>query len=448
MDPSSEPPYGNVSVLPCVNTDGVSKEIDRIVASGPREHPLHVLDLDNVVRKHVNWLRKMPRVTPFYAVKCNDDPAILATLARLGTGFDCASETEIRTILELGVSPERILFAHPIKSLPSLAFARSHGIRRMTFDNGPELEKVAREYPEAQLILRIRHDADRVLIALGKKFGCDARGDGRELLARATQLGMTVIGVSFHVGCGSLDADCFYRAIESTRTLFDYAGSKLGLRLHLLDIGGGFPGDTNKPIDLYAEAVQSALQNFFPNDEEVNVIAEPGRYYVGSAVTLLTTVQGKKVIRSGSSCDGGGGIEQIMYYINDGVFGTLFDWVSLRAINDLARALPVIRNERRQERTYRTTIWGPTCDSTDIVCEDVPFPEHQIGDYILFENLGAYGMTFATNFNGFPKPTVQVYVTEHTWKMLHEISDTNWKQKTLTFFDQRTTSDGPTSDGV
>ncbi|XP_058067001.1 ornithine decarboxylase 1-like [Anopheles bellator] len=444
MDPSSEASYGNVSVLP-VNDGSVSKEIDRIVASGPREHPLHVLDLDDLVRKHLNWLRKMPRVTPFYAVKCNDDPAILATLARLGTGFDCASETEIRSILELGVGPERILFAHPIKSVPSLAFARSRGIRRMTFDNEPELEKVAREYPEAQLILRIRHDADRVLIALGKKFGCDARGDGRELLARATQLGMEVIGVSFHVGCGSLDADCFYRAIESARILFDYAESELGLRLHLLDIGGGFPGDTDKPIDPYAEAVQSALRKFFPNAEQVDVIAEPGRYYVGSAVTLLTTIQGKKVIRSAQSASG---IEQIMYYINDGVFGTLFDWVSLRAINDLARAQPVIRDERRQERTYRTTIWGPTCDSTDIVCEDVPFPEHQIGDYILFENLGAYGMTFATNFNGFPKPTVQVYVTEHTWKMLHEISDTNWKQKTLAFFDHRTTGGRPASDSV
>ncbi|ETN57750.1 ornithine decarboxylase [Anopheles darlingi] len=287
--------FGNLTILP-PEGDSIEKEIDRIIEAGTREHPLHVLDLDDVVRKHLNWLRTMPRVTPFYAVKCNDDPAILATLARLGTGFDCASEAEIRTILGLGVKPERILFAHPIKSIPALAFARSHGIRRMTFDNECELEKVAKEYPDAELVLRIRHDADQALIPLGKKFGCNPRGDGLGLMDRAQELGVKVIGVSFHVGCGSLDADCFYHAIESVRVVFDYAQSKLGTRLALVDIGGGFPGDSDKPIQAYAEAVQRGLQESFPNPEEVTVIAEPGRYYVGSAVTLLSTIQGKKVI--------------------------------------------------------------------------------------------------------------------------------------------------------
>uniref|UniRef100_A0A182FU60 ornithine decarboxylase n=2 Tax=Anopheles albimanus TaxID=7167 RepID=A0A182FU60_ANOAL len=425
--------FGNLTILP-PERDSIEKEIDRIIEAGTREHPLHVLDLDDVVRKHLSWLRTMPRITPFYAVKCNDDPAILGTLARLGTGFDCASEAEIRTILGLGVKPERILFAHPIKSLPALAFARSHGIKRMTFDNECELEKVTKEYPDAELVLRIRHDADRVLIALGKKFGCDARGDGLRLMDRAQELGVKVIGVSFHVGCGSLDADCFYRAIESARVVFDYALSKFGVRLELLDIGGGFPGDNDKPIQPFADAVQKGLQEFFPNPEEVNVIAEPGRYYVGSAVTLLSTIQGKKVIYETESGERKK-IEQIMYYINDGVFGTLFDWLSLRQINDLHRAVPLIRRERRNEATFRTTIWGPTCDSTDIVCEDVDFPEHQIGDYIVFDNLGAYGMTFATNFNGFPKPTVQVYVSEHTWAMLQQITEKDWKQKTLSFLE-------------
>uniref|UniRef100_A0A182Y1R4 ornithine decarboxylase n=1 Tax=Anopheles stephensi TaxID=30069 RepID=A0A182Y1R4_ANOST len=409
----------------------LEEEIQRIIAAGSREHPLHLLDLDDLVRKHLVWLRTMPRVTPFYAVKCNDDPAILATLAALGTGFDCASEAEIRTMLGLGVTPDRIIFAHPIKSVQALAFAKAHGIRRMTFDNECELEKVAREYPEAELVLRIRHDSDRVLIALGKKFGCDARGNGRQLLARAKQLGVSVIGVSFHVGCGSLDADCFYHAIASARSVFDYARDELGMRLWLLDVGGGFPGDNDKPIDEYAQAVCRGLEEFFPDDkDEVFVLGEPGRFYVGSAVTLLTTVQGKKVVR-----DEADNVHQMMYYINDGVFGTLFDWLSLREIKDLKRAVPLVRKERQHERTFPTTIWGPTCDSTDIVCEDVEYPEHHIGDYIVFENLGAYGMTFATNFNGFPKPSVQTYIKEDMWNMLHTIASKDWKQKTLTFFE-------------
>uniref|UniRef100_A0A182QNA9 ornithine decarboxylase n=1 Tax=Anopheles farauti TaxID=69004 RepID=A0A182QNA9_9DIPT len=412
------------------NTAGsIEQEVDRVIGSETREHPLHLLDLDDVVRKHLIWLRRMPRVVPYYAVKCNDDPAILATLAALGTGFDCASEAEIRAILALGVAPERIIFAHPIKSVQALAFAKAHGVRRMTFDNEGELEKVAREYPEAELVLRIRHDSDRVLIALGKKFGCDARGDGRRLVARAKELGVAIVGVSFHVGCGSLDADCFYDAIASARSVFDYAREELGVRMSLLDVGGGFPGDNDKPIDEYAAAVSRGLAEFFPPEAgEVSVLGEPGRFYAGSAVTLLTTIHGKKVVR-----DAGGSVQQMMYYINDGVFGTLFDWLSLRAINDLKRAVPLVRRERALERTFPTTIWGPTCDSTDIVCEDVDFPEHQIGDYIVFENLGAYGMPFATNFNGFPKPSVEVYVKERTWTMLRSIADEDWKKKTLTF---------------
>ncbi|XP_035788972.1 ornithine decarboxylase-like [Anopheles albimanus] len=405
--------FGKLTILP-PERGSIEKEIDRIIEAGPREQPLHVIDLDDVVQKHINWLRIMPRITPFYAVKCNDDPAILATLARLGTGFDCATEPEIRTILELGVEPERILFAHPIKSLPALAFARAHGIKRMTFDNECELEKVAKEYPDAELVLRIRHDDDRALIPLGRKFGCDARGDGLRLMDRAQELGVKVIGVSFHVGCGSLDADSFYHAIESVRVVFDYAQSMFGVRLELVDIGGGFPGDNDKPIQPFADAVRKGLQEFFPNPEEVNVIAEPGRYYVGSAVTLLSTIQGKKVIYETESGERDK-IEQIMYYINDGVFGTLFNWLSLRQINDLHRVVPLVMHKRRNEPSYRTTIWGPTCNSNDMACEDVDFPEHQIGDYILFDNLGAYGMTLATNFNGFPKAAVRVYVTQHTW---------------------------------
>uniref|UniRef100_A0A182FV77 ornithine decarboxylase n=1 Tax=Anopheles albimanus TaxID=7167 RepID=A0A182FV77_ANOAL len=425
--------FGKLTILP-PERDTVKKEIDRIIEAGARDHPLHVIDLDNVVQKHVNWLRTMPNITPFYAVKCNDDPAILATLAHLGTGFDCASEPEIRTILGLGVEPERILFAHTIKSVAALAFARSHGIKRMTFDNEWELEKVAKVYPDAELVLRIRHDDDRAMISLGNKFGCNPREDGLRLMDRAHELDLKVIGVSFHVGSGSLNADCFYHAIESVRAVFDYAQSKLGVRLELLDIGGGFPGDTGIPIQPYADAVRKGLQEFFPNPGEVNVIAEPGRYYVGSAVTLLSTVQGKKV-SYGDHFGKRKKIEHIMYFINDGVFGTLYDWLSLRNINNLDRAVPLGMRKRSNEASYRTTIWGPTCHSIDIVCENVDFPEHQIGDYIVFANHGAYGMTLATNFNGFPKATVRVYVTEPTWTMLQQITDKDWKLKTLSFLE-------------
>ncbi|XP_058836398.1 ornithine decarboxylase-like [Topomyia yanbarensis] len=410
----------------------IAAVIDKILRSPPRENPFHVLDLDDIVRKHLNWLQQLPRVKPFYAVKCNDDSAILETLALLGTGFDCASKGEIGKILSLGVNQQRIIYAHPIKSKESLGYAKNKGITTMTFDNELELVKIAEFYPESNLVLRIRHDSDKALVPLGKKFGCDARLEGPQLLDKAKKLNLTVVGISFHVGCGSLDADSFYNAIRAAKVLFQYASS-IGYSFSLLDIGGGFPGDAEKPIDEFAKAINRALDEFFPNLADIKVIAEPGRYYVGSAVRLLTVIQGKKII---SDPNDSSKMRHVMYYLNDGVFGTLFDWVSLRAINDLERLVPMIIHSKRDEIRFKSTIWGPTCDATDIICENVDFPEHQIGEYVLFENLGAYGMTFATNFNGFPKPGIEVYVRQDTWKALAALKDVNWQDKTIHLLQQ------------
>ncbi|XP_062559436.1 ornithine decarboxylase 1-like [Armigeres subalbatus] len=402
----------------------IQQVVDELLNSPAREDPFHVLDLDDVVQKHLNWLGQLPRVKPFYAVKCNDDPHILKVLACLGTGFDCASKAEIRQILAMGVEPERIIFAHPVKSKEALLFAKEKGVAKMTFDNEFELDKIAEFYPEAELVLRFRHDSAKVLISLGKKFGCDAHVDGLELIQKAKDLGLNIVGVSFHVGCGSKDVDCYYDAIESAKSLFEFALS-VGYEFKLLDIGGGFPGDSDKTIDDYSEVVNKALEDFFPNGSGVEVIAEPGRYYAGSAVRLFTTIHGKKFVKTPD------GDSEVMYYINDGVFGTLFDWVSLRADHDLGRVMPSITNAKKGKPLLKTTIWGPTCDSTDIVCENVNFPEYNIGEYMLFENIGAYGITFATNFNGFPSPTIRVFVKEQTWSALSHLKPIKWTDKQL-----------------
>ncbi|KAL9703525.1 hypothetical protein quinque_007043 [Culex quinquefasciatus] len=434
MSTATKLPSGDRSSFNLLDeTESVEAVLEQVLTAPAEENPFHLLDLDDVVRKHLNWLRELPRVKPFYAVKCNDDESIVKTLALLGTGFDCASKGEISQVLGLGVGAERIIYAHPIKAKESLVFARNNGVGKMTFDNECELEKVAKYYPEAELVLRIRHDSDKVLISLGKKFGCDARLDGPELIRKAKELGLNVIGVSFHVGCGSLDADCFYNAIKSAKFLFEFADT-VGYRFSLLDIGGGFPGDVDKPIGEFATAINRALDEFFPNLDGIQVIAEPGRYYVGSAVRLLATINGKKIIRDPANSSR---ILQVMYYINDGVFGTLFDWVSLRAINDLSRAIPIITKQKREKVQFKTTVWGPTCDSTDIVCEDVDFPEHDIGEYLLFENIGAYGITFATNFNGFPKPTIQIYVKKQTWNALAALDGIKWQDKTFNFLQSK-----------
>ena len=174
------------------------------------------------------------------AVKCNDDPGILQTLATLGTGFDCASKAEIGQVLSLGVTPERVIYAHPCKTTSHIRFAAAANVHMTTFDNEPELHKIKALHPAAQLVLRICADDPKAVWGLDVKFGATL-SEARHLLAVARELDLTVIGVSFHVGSGCVNADAHAAAISTARHVFDHANS-VGLKLTLLDIGGGFPG--------------------------------------------------------------------------------------------------------------------------------------------------------------------------------------------------------------
>ena len=126
------------------------------------EDPLYLLDLGAVRRLYQAWVDLMPRVRPFYAVKCNTDPAMVSLLAALGAGFDCASEWEADTVLGLGVPAERIVFANACKRPCDIRFAAAKGLKLTTFDTESELHKLARWHPSTETLLRIRADDTQV----------------------------------------------------------------------------------------------------------------------------------------------------------------------------------------------------------------------------------------------------------------------------------------------
>uniref|UniRef100_A0A182QXB5 ornithine decarboxylase n=1 Tax=Anopheles farauti TaxID=69004 RepID=A0A182QXB5_9DIPT len=410
-----------MSVLECpsdltlISDDmSIGDVIQDIIRKGPHEDPLHVLDLDDVVRKHYGWCAQMPRVKPFYAVKCNDDPRILQTLMTLGTGFDCASKGEMERMLGLGVHPENIIFAQPAKSVVSLLYARSKQVSVMTFDGAVELEKIHQYYPEARLVLRMRHDSQKVRCSLGKKFGCDPVTEAPELLRYAATLRMNVIGISFHVGSDCAEHEVYYEAVKKAKTLFEYAKT-IGYEFTLLDIGGGFPGDTNKPIDRYAKAINMAIDHYFPvSESDVRIIAEPGRYYVSSAVSLVSFVDSKRIIKE--TQPDGTESTRMFYYLNDGVFGTFYC-----TAHEGQEAIPIVEH-KAGAKVYSSSVWGPTCDVMDLILPDIRLPELDIGDSVVFENCGAYGQVLACRFNGFAMPKVIAYLREGTWKILQDLT--------------------------
>lgn len=138
------------------------------------------------------------------AVKCNPDPKLLQLLADMDVNFDCASIGEIEQVLDMGIDPSRIIFAHPCKAPSALDIAARRGVRWTTFDNFDELIKIQRISPELELLLRIYVQDHTAKVALGDKFGAPIE-IARTLLQNARHLELKVVGVCFHIGIyGSL----------------------------------------------------------------------------------------------------------------------------------------------------------------------------------------------------------------------------------------------------
>ncbi|KAJ8289507.1 hypothetical protein GJAV_G00002120 [Gymnothorax javanicus] len=377
-----------------------------------------VVDLGEILRKHLRWVCAMPRVKPFYAVKCNNKRPVVKTLALLGTGFDCASQPEVELIKSVGVDPSRIIYANTIKQVSHLKYAADYGIEKMTFDTVAELHKIATYHKNAKLVLRIFADNTHSMFELSNKFGAHLEKCPM-LLEAAKNLGLNVIGVSFHVGSLCTNPVAYKNAIKDCRKVFDMA-AKLGYSMNLVDIGGGFPGyDIPKLFEFqkFATVINKSLEKYFP-DPAVQVIAEPGRYYPASSFTLATNIIGKKVAMKRHDDDDDEERDRMMYYVNDGTHKA-FRYVMFPK----AYVLPgPVKKRTLKEGTYPSTIYGETCDGHDQIVEKYPLPNLEIGEWLLFYNMGAYTVTVSTNFNGFRKPEIYYITPREAWQRIQQIA--------------------------
>jgi ornithine decarboxylase len=396
------------------------------------EDPFLVCDIGQIVRQHIKWVTNLPRVEPFYAVKCNGDPYLLKTLVTMGTGFDCASKGEISKMLSYGVPPNKIIYANPCKQNSHIRFAAANGVEMMTFDNIDELYKVKKYHPNAKMVLRVLTDDSNSLCKLGLKFGASPSA-ARELLEKAKELEINVIGVSFHVGSGCFAASAFNDAVIVARNVFDI-GKELGFDFTLLDVGGGFPGSDSENISFgeVCEVLRNAIDKYFPPN--VRVIAEPGRYYSASAFTLASQIIARRVVKRDGGDDGFAGLNDhpsYMYYINEGIYAS---FNSLMFDHQHAYPKPLAKNGRfffdggmNNETEFNCSVWGPTCDSLDCLAKNCLLPQLDVGDWLYFEEMGAYTICAASEFNGFQKSKILYTNTETTELLRIAIAEQNKK---------------------
>ncbi len=351
--------------------------------------PLLVLDKAKLVEEYRRFRRRLPRVKLYYAIKANPHPDIIRTFRDLGGCFDVASEGELRHVLAQGVAPSRIIYANPIKRPESLEYARRHGVNFVTFDNEPELYKLAKHARGCRVLCRLKCSNLGSIVELSLKFGADP-DQVVPMLLKARSLGLRPEGVSFHVGSQCTNYQNYHQAMEECARIFREARSA-GLKLKTLDIGGGFPirhlATDRVNLESFAAQMRAELDRLFPGD--VEIIAEPGRALCGPAGMLICRVAGRS-IRSNKN----------YYYLDDSVYGD-FSGIVFDHCKYEFRTL-------KHTEKFLSVLAGPTCDSFDTISLSEELPELEVGDVVYVPNIGAYSCASAVMFNGIPSAKVIV----------------------------------------
>jgi ornithine decarboxylase len=363
-----------------------------------REHgtPLFVIDHDEIRRSYRDFRAHLPRVQAYFAVKANPDPAIVRTLFEEGGSFDVASMPEFLIVHEnikdmptkerLAWIWDKIIYANPTKTAGTLE-ALDEYKPLVTFDNSDEIQKIREHAPRAGLVLRLRVPNTGAMVELSSKFGA-ASGEAVDLILEADRAGLTVEGLSFHVGSQTTNFGNYVQALELCAGVFEEARDRGYTKMNLVDIGGGFPvayDATVRPFDELAGIINAELDRLFPKD--IEVLAEPGRFLVAGAGYAVSEVIGTAV-RDGKRC----------YYVNDGVYhtysGIIFDHCHypVKAFMD--------------GPTQISAVFGPTCDALDVISIAENLPVLSRGDLVYSDMIGAYSHASSTYFNGFPPAKV------------------------------------------
>ncbi len=359
--------------------------------------PLFVVDHDELRRNYAMFKKYLPRVQAYYAVKANPDPAIVKTLFDAGASFDVASMPEFHIVHEyIKDMPDKerqawiwdkIIYANPIKANETLQELNQYK-PLVTYDNHEEIRKIKKYAPQAGLALRLKVPNTGAMVELSSKFGA-APGEAVDLILAADKVGLTVEGISFHVGSQTTNFKNYVAAINLAANIFKEARDRGYNKMNLLDIGGGFPApydETVKPFRELAGIINREINRLFPKN--IQILAEPGRFLCATTGTAVSKIIGKAVRD-----------QKLCYYINDGVYhtfsGVIFDHCHYH-----------LKSFKRGP-TQICSVFGPTCDALDVVsmAENLPV-DLQLGDLLYSEQIGAYSHASSTYFNGFPPATV------------------------------------------
>ena len=373
---------------------GKFKSVNELVNLLKPDYPVYCIR-PNEIKKSVSFFKEKFPGKILYAVKTNPNEKIIKQIIANGVNkFDVASLNEIKLINK--IFPEaKLYFMHTIKSKESIASAyNDYNVKSFSLDSKDELRKIldsTNQAKDLELFVRIAISNEHAEIDLSRKFGSlpsEALG-----LVRLCKQHAKKLGISFHVGSQCMHKISYSKGIKEIGSII----KKTKIIPDTINVGGGFPSiypDLNpEPLSNYMMAIKKELNNL-KLDKLPEIICEPGRAIVAESGSTIVKV----ILRKKNNL-----------YINDGTYGSLFD---AGAPNFVLPSKMITEGRVQSKKLTAFSFFGPTCDGLDYMKGPFLLPNNiKEGDYIELGQLGAYSLTFRTNFNGF-------YSNE-----IHELSD-------------------------
>ncbi|PKK84174.1 MAG: type III PLP-dependent enzyme [candidate division Zixibacteria bacterium HGW-Zixibacteria-1] len=358
-------------------------QVTEMIGSQNLKTPFLILSRSAIRKNLADLAAALPGAAICYAVKSNNHPAILEEVAAAGHNFDVASFSELQQAVEAGGHADKCIHSHPIKSPLEIENAVKAGANTFVIDNSHEIDKFIPYADKVRLLIRFKVADSSAVVDLSYKFGCEP-DEALGLAEKIRRYGLNYYGMTFHVGSQCVDNSVYVRAVKMAGSMITELKNH-GFDTIMLDIGGGFPvqyTDAVPSIEIFCAPIKQALADNI--DPDIIIACEPGRFISAPAVTLVASIIGKSN-RSGKS----------WYFLDDGLYGSfsgrLYDHCQYQVF------------------TNRNTVWrdsvlaGPTCDSFDVIYDNILLPPLELGNLLLFPAMGAYCSVSASTFNSLRK---------------------------------------------
>ncbi len=358
-----------------------------------KETPFFLFDKEILIKNYNAFKSALDFDTEIcYAMKANSEKEVLIALNQLNSSFEVASKYELELLINIGISPDKMIYGSAVKPNEHIKYFIDYGVNRFAYDSEDELYKIAELAPKAKVYLRVLvDDKSESVFKMSEKFGV-SNSKVEPMILKAKELGLDPYGISFNVGSQALNEKAWERGIlEVIDHLLNLQNK--GIKIQTLNLGGGFPfnyeDDNSFPI----------LENIFKHINfsltqlpySLKIIMEPGRSLVANAYSLVANVIAKSERSNGK-----------WVFIDVGVYNGLMESVSWQG-NTKYKVTLLSNSKPANMEEYILT--GPTGDNLDVINPKIYLPKNiKVGDKLLMENVGAYSLVFATKFNGFPLP--------------------------------------------